>query len=242
MPDFCDPDELPAREPLFAHHRLSLCDPGAILLSRRQASQHAAVRVPDPDRFADFHSAGDLAPGEPPRPRRLAERPLELWQARGHFRDRHDWPPALQLRPQQRPSDHHIGNPEPFAVLGGDGGAPHHAGSDPGFAGDLLRLLRRRVYRGDGGRLEPARRRQQAGVRRTGRELPARQLGLRDSGAALLRPRRHADRQVALQIRRVRRGRRQFFCGERDPDPLDRLYPLPALGACGSAISSLRSC
>ena len=29
----------------------------------------------------------------------------------------------VQLRPQQRPSDHHIGDLEPVAVLGGDGGA-----------------------------------------------------------------------------------------------------------------------
>ncbi len=48
-----------------------------------------------------------------------------------------------------------------FAALGG---AAHSASADPGLARDLLRLPRQRVSRRDGGRLEPGRRGQPAGV------------------------------------------------------------------------------
>src|SRR5271157_3634782 len=61
---FCDRDELPTWKPAFGFNRLPLFDPGAVFLPGRQASQHAAVRVPHPDRFADFNSSGDVAAGQ----------------------------------------------------------------------------------------------------------------------------------------------------------------------------------
>jgi drug/metabolite transporter (DMT)-like permease len=62
-------------------------------------------------------------------------------------------------------------NLSPF--LGGRGGAADIQGSDSGLADNFLQLLRRRVYRGNGGRLEPDRRRQQADDQRVGCQLPA---------------------------------------------------------------------
>ena len=67
--------------------------------------------------------------------------------------------------------------------------------ADPDFAGDLFRLLRRRLHRRDGGRLEPAWRRRQADFRRIGRQFRPRKLGLRHSRPALFRPGRNASRQ-----------------------------------------------
>ena len=160
--EFCLSHQLPPRKPVFGHHRLSLRDTGTVFLSGGHAAQHHAVRVLNAGRFAGVHSSFDVASDQSPRLLRLAAGALQLRIPGGHIRDRHERLAIVQFRPQQCASHHHLGNIEPVALLGGPCRAAHRQGSNPAFAGNLFQLLCGRVYRGDGGGLEPDRRRQQA--------------------------------------------------------------------------------
>ena len=204
-------DQLPAGKPLFGHHRLPLCDAGAIFLSRRQASQHAPICGADPGLPARLPSLV-AEPGKKPAGfRRLAAKAGQLRLPGGDLRHRNDRPPSLQLWPQQRPSDHHLRDSEPFALLGGPGGAGAGRGSNPDFPGDVLWLLCWRVHRRDGGRLEPTRRQGHIKPQPAHGQFCSWQLGLCDSRAIGLGARRDAGRQMVQRLRRIRRRSRPIF-------------------------------
>src|SRR5271166_2371967 len=85
------PNQLPARKPVRLHHRAPVLGPGAFLFSGRKAFHHASIRLPDPDRIADFDSLADAAPPEQRAGlRRFVPGPLQLCKARGHIRGRND--------------------------------------------------------------------------------------------------------------------------------------------------------
>src|SRR5208283_3844092 len=93
--EFYLPHQLPPRKPVFAGHRLSLRDTGAVFLSGGHAAQHLAVCVLDPNRFGGVDSPIDGSSGQSPRLRRLASGALQLWISGGHIRDRHERPVAV---------------------------------------------------------------------------------------------------------------------------------------------------
>ena len=218
--------QLSSGQPLCARHRGPLCGAGAVFVSRRNEAQHARVRLPDPDRAVALHPLARPQFDQPAGSRRAAFEAVELRSARCRLRDRTERPHIVQLRPRRRASDHHLGDSQPAAVLGGAGGARPLGRPDSDLAPGVLWLLRRRVPRGHGGGLEPVDGRRSAVAAHAGRELCQWGLGLRDPGSDLHGARGHAGRQM---VRRVRRGR-----GDRFELPV-RQRPARFLRPCSSS-------
>ena len=146
------------------------------------------------------------------------------------LRARHDRARALQARPHRRASDHHRGDLQPVAVLGGDGGAAD-------LAACRSRWRRRRSSAASRRRSSARWRWRGASFRRRRAsgdmlgELPRGKLGVRDSDPDPVGAERHADRQMVLQLRRIGRDRRQFPGAGGGADPAHRAIRSPAAAA-----------